>query len=116
MKSYWNHTGKYPVADKALHALIPHSGECPDAKGANRALDRYRRAGNCYYDLFNNGLCNRGAEFRALFKVGALPRKPYSTRLDFAAIEEQGKVEARMNQLIEQAAEEQGIPLDQPAS
>jgi hypothetical protein len=109
--SYWNSQGRYKAVADKMDKLIPASGECPEAKGANKALDRYRRARNCYYDLFNNGLCNRGAEFRALFKVGKLPRRTYGRgcNLDFDAIIAEGKVDAVLDKLILAAAKEQGI-------
>lgn len=114
--TYWNGVGKYHALYRALLDLTPDFGPCPDADGTNKHLDRFRRAANCYYDLFNNGLCNRGAEFRALFKVGKLPRLHTTTRLrlDLNQIERDGKVEARMDALILAAAEEQAIALAQP--
>ena len=115
-RSYWSNRGLYKQAYETLLARIPDSGECDHAEGANRALDRLRRASNCYYDLHNNGLCNRAAEFRALFKVGRLPRKycHYMGRhggmgLDFNTITEQGKVDAAMDAFILAAAKEQGV-------
>lgn len=109
--SYWAGNGRYKTLADRVDKLIPASGECPDAKGTNKALDKYRRARNCYYDLFNNGLCNRGQEFRAIFKVGKLPRHPYSTHLDFDAIETEGKVDAVLDILIVKAAREQKVNL-----
>lgn len=108
--SYWQGTGRYQAAANALLKLIPHKGACANVKTVNRHLDRFRRAANCYYDLFNNGLCNRGADFRSLFKVGRLPRK--QGRLDFRQIEADGKVEARMDELALTAAKEQRVVLE----
>lgn len=112
-QSYWNGAGKYQSISDALEKLIPKEGECPDAQGANKALDRFRRASNCYYDLFNNGLCNRADEFRKLFRVGKLPRKwnGHRIELDFETIEKEGKVEAVVDRLTIEAAIEQGLKL-----
>lgn len=106
--SYWQGTGRYRAAADALNKLVPPSGPCNDDKSRNKHLDRFRRASNCYYDLFNNGLCNRAAEFRALFKVGALPRD-HNRRVCFEQIEKDGKVEAAMDAFVLHAAAEQGV-------
>ncbi len=110
--SYWADKGRYQAAAYKLDKLTPASGACANHETTNKHLDRYRRATNCYYDLFNNGLCNRGTEFRALFKVGRLPRKVgYEGRmtLDYDAIKAEGKVDERMDDFVLRAAKEQGI-------
>lgn len=58
-KTYWNNCGTYAEAVAKLQTLIPDEGACSSATTKNKALDRFRRASNCYYDLYNNGLCNR---------------------------------------------------------
>jgi hypothetical protein len=68
-KTYWNGTGRYQEQADLLETLIPASGPVYDAEGANKHLDAFRRAVNCYYDLYNNGLFNRAREFKALFKM-----------------------------------------------
>lgn len=71
--TYWNDKGLYQEQADKLTQLIPSAGEVPDAKGSNKHLDAYRRAVNCYYDLYNNGLCNRAREFRSLFGITGSP-------------------------------------------
>lgn len=68
--TYWNNKGKFQAIADALQKMIPISGEVADAKN-NPALEKFRRAMNCYYDLYNNGLCNRGREFPKVFGFAA---------------------------------------------
>jgi hypothetical protein len=64
--TYWSRKGKYPEQNAALEKLIPDSGAVPNPR-KNKALERFRVASNCYYDLYNNGLCNRAASFAKTF-------------------------------------------------
>mgnify|MGYP003114157701 CR=1 FL=1 len=61
----WGIHKDYKAMNDALwEAKIPLEGEC---KGANnKALEKYRKAVNVIYDLFNNGLMNRGRQLRVL--------------------------------------------------
>lgn len=108
--SYWNDWGRYKDYADKLNRLVPSSGPCPaDAP----KLDRYRIACNCYYDLFNNGLCNRAAEFRSVFKFS--PRKQYPARdnygrsIDFTNEAMNARLNAALDLFIVEAAIEQGI-------
>ena len=42
-----------------LDEMIPLEGSVRNVK-KNRALERFRKATNVVYDIFNNGLCNKG--------------------------------------------------------
>jgi len=64
--TYWNCEGKHQALSERLKALIPPRGECDEG---SLELERMRQANNCYYDLWNNGLCNRYHEFRELFGI-----------------------------------------------
>ena len=75
MSTYWNNKGLYQAKSDKLERLVPAHGACDDAKGSNKHLDRFRRAMNCYYDLYNNGLCNRAREFSILFRIPGVPRE-----------------------------------------
>lgn len=66
IKTYWDGNGKYQERYNKLHKLIPSEGSVANPRH-NQALETLRRASNCYYDLFNNGLCNRASEFRRVF-------------------------------------------------
>lgn len=68
--SYWNGNGKYQHFAEELDALIPISGSVEHPR-KNRALEKFRKARNCYYDLFNNGLCNRAREFYHVFGIAS---------------------------------------------
>ena len=111
MQSFWNNNSDLQnVADK-LAGLVPGAGPVPDAR-KNKALERFRRATNCYYDLYNNGLCNRRAEFYRLFKVRVSDFKflwPSKMRgeIDFDRI--MPVVEPIMRSFVLAAAAEQGI-------
>ncbi len=99
--SYWNNTGKREALARKLEALIPKEGEVPDPT-KNKALEKFRKASNCYYDLFNNGLCNRAAEFRQVFGFGG-------THIAKSRDYHSDKLECKMDEIILAAAVEQNI-------
>lgn len=109
MATYWNEQGAYQTIAEALQELIPSSGEVPEGKTTNKALERFRRAQNCYYDLYNNGLCNRAREFSILFRVSGVPReikKNYGTNFLVSSLTE-GAIENKMDGFILDAYREQ---------
>lgn len=75
MATYWNNEGTYQDIAEALQGLLPSHGEVPDGKTTNKCLERFRKAQNCYYDLYNNGLCNRAREFSTVFRIPGVPRE-----------------------------------------
>lgn len=95
IKSFWNNDSSQCNLIDRLHSLIPAAGEVPDKK-KNKALEKFRKASNCYYDLYNNGLCNRAAEFYKVFGFSGLQS-------------DAPRIEERMNQIVKEAAAEQGI-------
>ncbi len=113
--SYWNNTGRFQnVADK-LQEMLPASGEVEDPKN-NPALEKFRKAVNVYYDVFNNGLCNRGREFPGIFGFGASQYKTVRVHLgrgrsymqfDFDAVAV--PMDKKMDELILAAAVEQDL-------
>ncbi len=100
--TYWNHSGRHQEFQNRLETLIPTSGEVSNAK-QNRALELYRKAGNCYYDLYNNGLCNRRQEFYSIFKLKSA-RHSWSRRYNRMSEHEEktflAAVESKMDELI----------------
>jgi hypothetical protein len=104
--TYWSNNGKFQTTADALQALIPDEGDIKGNK--NKALERFRKAVNCYYDLYNNGLCNRARSFAAVYGIGASSYgsygRGYSPRL-------YARVEDKLNEIIVAAAAEQGIEL-----
>ena len=126
-QTYWSHKGKHPKAQDALAELVPDDGEVKDAE-KNPALETFRVASNCYYDLYNNGLCNRWEEFEQVFGFAGPYReveadeddddhRSYSDR-DKAWWTQANinRVEDAINKIILAAAKEQGItvPDDSP--
>ena len=49
-----------------LNERVPLSSKCEKARGANKNLDKFRRAQNVVHDIFNNGLGNRYREIGVL--------------------------------------------------
>ncbi len=98
--SYWNGYGRYQEQYAILRKLIPTEGALPNARSKNKALDKLRRAGNCYYDLYNNGLGNRAAEFRQVFGFGG-------TRIVKNRFKTDPTLEASLDQMILAAYKEQ---------
>jgi len=76
-ETYWNHNGKYQKLADALNELIPVEGSVKNPR-KNKALEKFRKASNCYYDLYNNGLWNRAREFAAIFKIRSSDYKIYN--------------------------------------
>lgn len=116
--TYWNHEGTYPAAVQKLQALIPHEGPV-NQPYKNKALERFRKAQNAYYRLYNDGDFNSGTG--KMFGVERISRfreykhyrdnsgkvhayRDWSTGLYI-------EVEVGINKIIEAAAKEQGIEL-----
>ena len=108
--TYWNANGRYQEAVYALQALVPAEGPVKHP-GRHKALERFRVASNCYYDLYNNGLCNRAAQFNAVFEIRAKSRMNcYQGRYGLEWTPEfYACVEDKMNAIVAAAAEEQGL-------
>jgi hypothetical protein len=103
-KIYWNNKGKYTSLADKLDKLIPPRGKVTNPK-VNKALEKFRIASNCYYDLFNNGLMNRAKEFRRIFGFGGT----WIAKKGFPYYE---PLEIKMDEIILAAAKEQGITED----
>lgn len=111
-KTYWCHKGKHEDLSEKLNALVPDSGEVANADD-NPALEKFRKALNCYYDLYNNGLCNLAEEFEHIFGI-RLPRgeDEFEDEIpDHVALTQElvNKTEAAMNRIIRAAAKEQRL-------
>jgi len=104
--TYWNHKGLLQPLYEKLNAMIPVSGACEQPRSANKHLDRMRRAGNCMYDLYNNGLCNRQAQFNRMFGVTSSHYGSYRYGFDKNLYT---LAEQKMNEYIALAAQEQGL-------
>ena len=109
--TYWENNGQYQNLVRPLAKQLPTFGSVPDAKTANKHLEKFRKAQNCYYDLYNNGLCNKAREFSTVFRIPGVPKEikqnyRYNT-LVCKTTEE--LIEAKMDKIILAAAKEQGI-------
>ena len=62
MNSYRNANGTYQLQADFLSDRVPFTGTC-----SNRHLERFRKASNAYYDVFNNGGGNRNASIGQFF-------------------------------------------------
>ena len=109
-KTYWTGQGRYQAQADALEKLLPIFGEVEDAKGANKHLDTFRRAVNCYYDVYNNGLCNRAREFSTLFKIAGVAKEINSRRANgMLSMDTQERIEDKMSLFILAAFQEQFV-------
>lgn len=102
--TYWNGCGKHQGLRRLLLQMIPPEG----AVGAvGVELEKFRVASNCYYDLFNNGLCNKYADFKKIF------RAIFVTQNDVGYYRlihgEEKYLEREMDKIILRAANEQGL-------
>lgn len=100
--TYWAGKGKHPVTNKKLSNLVPMPGSVPFPE-KNLALEKYRVAANCYYDLYNNGLGNRASEFRSIF---GFPGKKEAREMSAEFVQ---RVEDKIDAYIYAAAVEQGL-------
>lgn len=66
--NFWNGNSHLQPFVSRLDSLVPVMGAVDNAD-RNPALEKFRVASGCYYDLYNNGLCNRAREFSRVFKV-----------------------------------------------
>jgi hypothetical protein len=109
-KTYWTGQGRYQLKADALEKLLPIFGEVEDGKGANKHLETFRRAVNCYYDVYNNGLCNRAREFSTLFKIAGVAKEINSRRANgMLSMDTQERIEDKMSLFILAAFQEQFV-------
>jgi len=108
-KTYWTGQGRYQLKADALEKLLPAIGEVEGGQGANKHLEAFRRAVNCYYDLYNNGLCNRAREFSTLFKIAGVAKEIKARRWMDSMLsgDTQERIEDKMGLFILAAFQEQ---------
>ena len=108
--TYWAGKGKYPNTQQALHALIPCMGSV-ERPYKNKMLERYRKACNKYYRLYNDGDFNIGAA--RIFKIEQPSMYRYPRWMNGRSFRDEfyTLVEDAINTIIEAAAQEQGIEL-----
>lgn len=106
--TYWNSNGTHQELIKKLYSMIPVTGTVYDAK-KNVRLEKFRKAMNVYYDVYNNGLGNRASMFKGCFGFASGQYKyPYGYG---RAFDQQlyNRMEAEMDNIVYLAAQEQGI-------
>ena len=104
----WGVNSGFETVREQLNELIPVEGACENPRTKNKALDKFRRAQNAAYDLFNNGLCNKRGLFKQLFGFAPTQRDTsYATRMQWSHWED--RVEEVLTPIIIAAALEQGI-------
>jgi hypothetical protein len=109
--TYWESKGQYQNLVEELTKRLPAIGSVPDAKTANKCLEKFRKAQNCYYDLYNNGLCNKAREFSIVFRIPGVPReiKQNYGHYDMISKSTADAIEAKLDEIILAAAKEQGL-------
>lgn len=107
--TYWNHKGTHQALIEKLYERVPACGEIKGSK--NKALERFRKASNAYYDIFNNGGCNRGRSIGKFFE-GVMFYIDHYRRCNYGNVAWErihAITEPKMDEIILAAAKEQGI-------
>ena len=106
--TYWNKSGTHEKLGKQLQRMIPVSGAVINPR-KNPKLEKFRKAQNCYHDLYNNGFGNRLTECREVFGFAASPfKQPWRGYGYFDNIL-YSKVELSLDGIILAAAKEQNL-------
>ena len=100
-------SGFKKLADE-LNGLLPLQGKVEYSQSKNKHLDKFRRAQNAAYDLFNNGLINRRSQFKNIFGFAPTQTAVYYSNKDTWTYWED-MVEKVMTPIIQAAAKEQGV-------
>ena len=106
----WGVNEGFKTLQDKLDELLPIAGRCEFPNSKNKHLDKFRRAQNAAYDLFNNGLCNQRALFKNIFGWAVGVRDTNNaTRLQWSMWED--RVEEVLTPIMLEAAKEQGIKI-----
>lgn len=95
------------LADK-LNELLPLEGRCEKPMSSNKHLEKFRRAQNAAYDLFNNGLCNKRGLFNNVYGWAPTQSSTYYASKDTWS-QWEDNVEEILTPIIINAAKEQGV-------
>lgn len=109
VQSYWDNNGKFQALATELQKLVPASGKVVMPR-KNKKLEKFRAASNAYYDIFNNGGCNRYHEIRYHFQTSVQAHtigRGNMRRVRWNGIA--AHVDPIMDKIVLEAAVEQGI-------
>ena len=111
-KNPWGVNQGFSHLNNNLNDLLPLEGRCEFPNSKNKALDKFRRAQNAAYDLFNNGLGNKRSLFQNIYgwSVGVRDTS-YATKMQWSMWED--RVEEVLTPIMLEAAKEQGVTNDQ---
>jgi len=111
-KNPWGCNQGFSHLNNNLNDLLPLEGRCEFPNSKNKALDKFRRAQNAAYDLFNNGLGNKRSLFQNIYgwSVGVRDTS-YATKMQWSMWED--RVEEVLTPIMLEAAKEQGVTNDQ---
>lgn len=116
--TYWSSNGKHQAIIEKLQALVPAEGPVQNPY-KNKALEKFRKASNAYYRLYNDGDFNSGkGRMFGIEYISRFSKREYYTgwngRMESHHAWAQGlydEVETGMDRIIEAACKEQGIEL-----
>jgi len=104
----WGVNSGFEHLANKLTEMLPAQGACENARSTNKHLDKFRRAQNAVYDLFNNGLGNKRGLFVNIFGWAPTQRSTWdASRMQWAYWED--RVEEDFTPIIINAAKEQGL-------
>ena len=117
-KNPWGVNEGFKHLQEKLEELLPFEGRCEFPNSKNKHLEKFRRAQNAAYDLFNNGLCNKRGLFVSIFAENEnyyidkwnIPTQKsfrYFTKDSFNCWED--RIEKILTPIIIAAAKEQGV-------
>ena len=107
-KNPWGVNEGFKHLQEKLDELLPLMGRVEFPNSKNKALDKFRRAQNAAYDLFNNGLGNKQSLFKKIYgwSVGVRDTS-YAQKSTWTHWE--NRVEEVLTPIIIAAAKEQGV-------
>ena len=104
----WGVNEGFKHLQEKLDELIPLEGRVEFPNSKNKALDKFRRAQNAAYDLFNNGLGNKRSLFKNIYGWSVGPRDTYNASV-MTWTHWENMVEEVLTPIIIAAAKEQGV-------
>ena len=107
-KNPWGVNEGFKHLQEKLEELIPFEGRCEFPNSKNKNLEKFRRAQNAAYDLFNNGLGNKRSLFKNIYGWSVGPKDTcYASKMTRSYWED--RVEEVLTPIIIAAAKEQGV-------